>query len=54
MLDIAETDVLPCFFVFAEQKMKGKLIGFKGIKKLEEFLTLSFGGEESGKETSSS
>lgn len=48
MLDIAETDVLPCFFVFAEQKMKGKLIGFKGIKKLEEFLALSLGEESSG------
>lgn len=41
MLEIAETDVLPCFFVFADRKLKGKSIGFKGLKKLEEFLAAS-------------
>ncbi len=42
MLDIADTDVLPCFFIFADQKLKGKSIGFKGIKKLEEFVAAQF------------
>lgn len=39
MLEIADTDVLPCFFVFKDKKLSGKLIGFKGIGKLEELIT---------------
>ena len=35
MLEIADTDVLPVFFIFKDQKMSGKHIGFKGLKKLE-------------------
>lgn len=38
MLEIAETDVLPAFFVFKDKDMKGKFIGFKGIAKLQEFI----------------
>ena len=38
MLDITGTDVLPCFFVFRDKQMKGKFIGFKGLKKLQEFV----------------
>ncbi len=34
MLETADTDVLPCFFVFKDQELKAKLIGFKGIAKL--------------------
>ncbi len=42
MLDVAETDVLPCFFTFKDKRMKAKLIGFKGLQKLEEFVEQSF------------
>jgi thiol-disulfide isomerase/thioredoxin len=38
MLEISDSEVLPAFFVFKEQSMKGKYLGFKGIKKLEEFI----------------
>lgn len=38
MLAIAETDVLPAFFVFRDQKMAGKFIGFKGLEKLKSFI----------------
>jgi thioredoxin-like negative regulator of GroEL len=41
MLEIAETDVLPAFFVFHERDMKGKFIGFKGLAKLQEFIAQS-------------
>jgi thioredoxin-like negative regulator of GroEL len=41
MLEIAETDVLPVFFVFEGGDMKGRLEGFKGIEKLKEFITSS-------------
>ena len=36
MLEISESEVLPAFFRFAEGKLAGKVVGFKGIKKLEE------------------
>ncbi len=36
MLEISESEVLPAFFLFSEGKMAGKVVGFKGIKKLEE------------------
>jgi thioredoxin-like negative regulator of GroEL len=35
ILEIAETEVLPVFFVFAEHKMRGKLEGFKGLERLK-------------------
>ena len=38
MFEIAETDVLPTFFVFAEGALKGKTSGFKGLEKLKEFI----------------
>ena len=38
MLELAKTDVLPVFFVFREHKMKGKVIGFKGQRTLEDLL----------------
>ena len=38
MLEIAEVESLPAFFLFADKKMQGKTFGFKGIKKLEEFI----------------
>lgn len=42
MYEIAETDVLPVFFAFQNQKLMGKLVGFKGLKALEEFIALHF------------
>ena len=41
MMQIAGTDVLPVFFVFDQKKKKGMYTGFKGIQKLEEFVTES-------------
>lgn len=38
MMDIADTDVLPVFFVFDETGMKGKLVGFKGLERLKSFV----------------
>ena len=38
MLDLAGTNVLPLFFVFADQKKKGMYTGFKGLDKLQEFV----------------
>ncbi|MGE0173669.1 MAG: thioredoxin family protein [Oligoflexales bacterium] len=38
MLEVAGTEVLPVFFVFADKKMKGNFIGFKGLAKLQEFV----------------
>lgn len=38
MFEIAETDILPAFFVFKDKDMKGKFIGFKGLAKLQEFV----------------
>ena len=50
MLEIAETEVLPAFFIFKDQKMAGQLIGFKGLKVLEEFVhkTMDGGGGDGG------
>ena len=38
MLEIAETESLPTFFVFAGGAMKDKFIGFKGLDKLQQFV----------------
>ena len=38
MLELSESEVLPAFFVFAEGKLKGKLMGFKGLEKLKNFV----------------
>ena len=38
MLEIADTDVLPVFFLFKDKKMAGKHIGFKGLQKLQEWM----------------
>ena len=38
ILEIAETDVLPAFFVFKDQGMVGQLTGFKGIKTLQDLI----------------
>jgi thiol-disulfide isomerase/thioredoxin len=38
MMEIADTEVLPVFFVFKDQEMKGRFIGFKGLAKLEGFI----------------
>jgi thioredoxin-like negative regulator of GroEL len=35
ILEIAETDVLPVFFVFADKKMRGQMEGFKGLERLK-------------------
>ncbi len=41
ILEIAETDVLPVFFVFAEKQMKGRIEGFKGLERLKAMLVES-------------
>jgi len=38
ILEISDSEVLPAFYVFAEKKMLGKLFGFKGLAKLQEFV----------------
>lgn len=38
IMEIAETEVLPVFFVFADQEMKGKHEGFKGLDRLKTFV----------------
>jgi thiol-disulfide isomerase/thioredoxin len=38
IMEIADTDVLPVFFVFKDKDMKGRFIGFKGLAKLEAFV----------------
>lgn len=38
ILEIADTEILPVFFVFVNKQMKGKHIGFKGLAKLKGFL----------------
>lgn len=42
MMEVAGTDVLPVFFVFADKKKQGMYTGFKGVDKLEEFVNESF------------
>ena len=41
MLALADSNVLPLFFVFAEKKKQGMYTGFKGLEKLEEFVNSS-------------
>ncbi len=38
ILEISQSEVLPVFFVFTDKKLRGKHLGFKGLKKLEEFV----------------
>ncbi len=38
ILEIADTEVLPVFFIFKNKKLAGKHIGFKGQAKLQEFV----------------
>lgn len=38
MLDIAETEVLPAFFIFKEKGLAGQFVGFKGLKSLQDFV----------------
>lgn len=47
LLDLADTDVLPVFFIFINQQKKGQHIGFKGIKKLQQFIETSLNNPES-------
>lgn len=44
MLEIAETDVMPAFFIFTSDGLAGKQVGFKGLAKLQEFLKAALGG----------
>lgn len=43
MLEIAETDVLPAFFVFADKQMAGSHVGFKGLATLREMVDKALG-----------
>ena len=38
MLEIAETEVLPAFFIFRDKEMAGQFVGFKGLKSLQDFV----------------
>ena len=38
MMEIAETEVLPHFFIFKDKQMVGSLAGFKGLEKLKDFV----------------
>jgi thioredoxin-like negative regulator of GroEL len=38
ILEIADTDVLPVFFVFVKKEQKGRFEGFKGIEKLKKMV----------------
>jgi thioredoxin 1 len=42
IMELADSDVLPLFFVFKDQKLAGKVIGFKGIAKLQEMISQAF------------
>lgn len=42
LYELLDTEVLPTFFAFYEAKLQGKLIGFKGLVKLQTFLSESF------------
>jgi thioredoxin-like negative regulator of GroEL len=48
ILEITGSDVLPAFFVFNEEGLKGTFKGFKGLQKLEEFLQESLGSASLG------
>ncbi len=38
LLDSSGTEVLPAFYVFADKKRRGTFLGFKGLKKLQDFV----------------
>ncbi len=42
ILELSETDVLPAFFVFKNGELKGNLLGFKGIKNLEDLISKDY------------
>jgi len=42
MIEIAGTDSMPAFFVFADAEIKGKYLGFKGLDSLQTFVDESF------------
>jgi thioredoxin 1 len=42
LLEIAETDVLPAFFIFKDKQMANKLVGFKGLEKLKSMILETF------------
>ena len=35
ILEIADTEVLPVFFVFTDKQMRGRMEGFKGLERLK-------------------
>lgn len=42
MMELADSEVLPLFFLFKDKALVGKQIGFKGIAKLQDLLKLGF------------
>lgn len=42
MLEITETENLPAFFIFKDKEMAGSVVGFKGLKTLQDFVAKSF------------
>jgi thioredoxin-like negative regulator of GroEL len=43
IMEIAEVDVVPAFFVFKDRDMKSKVVGFKGIEKLKTMINEAVG-----------
>lgn len=43
LMEIAETDVLPAFFIFKDKQLAGKSVGFKGLEKLKNFVAEALG-----------
>jgi thioredoxin 1 len=43
MLEIADTENLPAFFVFKDKAIAARQVGFKGLERLKALLTEAFG-----------
>lgn len=41
ILELAEAEALPAFFVFIDRKLTGQFTGFKGLEKLKSFIDAS-------------
>jgi thioredoxin-like negative regulator of GroEL len=41
ILEIADSEVLPVFFVFGDKKMLGSLEGFKGLERLKSMIDIA-------------
>ena len=46
MMEIAETEVLPAFFVFKDKQLAASQPGFKGIERLKVFIDTALGSAQ--------